>query len=193
MSGTACTRALSGAKGGLKSMPRLERFKSAQDSSHVGFESALEEIRTGGKSGHWIWYIFPQLSGLGSSGLSRSFAIDGEEEAAEFLRDSELRSRLLIIATAVADQLKTRKTTSLHALMGSDTDARKVVSSLTLFGRVARNLHAAEGIDSYDAMARVADQVLAIAKSEGYPPCAYTLRRMRDGSRPASPANPNEA
>lgn len=128
-------------------MSRLERFKTAQDSSHSGFESALDEIRTGLKRGHWIWYVFPQLSGLGSSSLSQSFAIDGEEEAAEFLHDSELRSRLLAIATAVGTQLQARKATSLRALMGSEWDARKVVSSLTLFGPVAKKLNAAEGIE----------------------------------------------
>jgi uncharacterized protein (DUF1810 family) len=160
-------------------MTQLERFKSAQNSPHAGFASALDEIRTGRKTGHWIWYVFPQISGLGSSGYSQSFAIQGEKEAVEFLQDSELRSRLLTIATAVADQLRTRKTTSLGALMGSDIDARKVVSSLTLFGHVAKTLYEVEGLDAYKAVADVADEVLAAAATEGYPPCAYTLRRLQ--------------
>jgi uncharacterized protein (DUF1810 family) len=160
------------------SMSRLERFKSAQDSSRSGFQSALDEIRSGGKTGHWIWYVFPQLAGLGSSGPAQLFAIDGEEEAAEFLHDAELRSRLLTITAAVAEQLRTRKATSLGALMGSDIDARKIVSSLTLFGRVARNLDATEGIETCGALAQVAEEVLAVAATEGYPPCAYTLRRL---------------
>jgi uncharacterized protein (DUF1810 family) len=159
-------------------MSRLERFKSAQRSSHSGFQSALAEIRSGGKRGHWIWYVFPQLRGLGTSAPSQSFAIDGVEEATEFLHDTELRRHLLIIATALAEQLRTREATSLSALMGSDIDARKVVSSLTLFGHVARNLAAAEGTGAYDAIARVAEDVLAVAASEGYPPCAFTLRRI---------------
>jgi uncharacterized protein (DUF1810 family) len=161
-------------------MSGLDRFKSAQDSSDAGFTSALDEIRTGGKRGHWIWYVFPQLSGLGSSSLAQSFAIDGEEEATAFLHDEELRSRLLTIATAVAEHVKGRKTTSLRILMGSDTDARKVVSSLTLFGRVARKLRTTEGLAVYAAIADVADEVLAVAASEGYPPCAYTLGRLRE-------------
>jgi uncharacterized protein (DUF1810 family) len=160
-------------------MSRLERFKEAQNSAHSGFESALAEIRTGGKTGHWIWYIFPQINGLGTSGPSRTFAIDGEDEAAAFLRDSELRSRLLTIASAVAEQLKTGEARSLGALMGSDIDARKVVSSLTLFRHVARKLHELEGIDAYNSVATVADEVLAVAASQGYPPCAYTLGRLR--------------
>ena len=119
-------------------MSRLDRFRDAQNSSDAGFESALDELRRGRKSGHWIWYIFPQIAGLGTSDAARTFALEGEEEAAEFLRDTELRSRLLTIASAVADQLRTGRTQSLRALMGSDIDARKVVSSLTLFGHGRR-------------------------------------------------------
>lgn len=159
-------------------MSRLERFKAAQNSSRSGFESALDEIRTGGKRSHWIWYVFPQLDGLGASGTSQTFAIHGEEEAAEFLQDSELRSRLLTIADAVAEQLRTGKAASLRALMGSEIDARKVVSSLTLFGHIARKLYTIEDIEAYNSIASVADEVLAVAASEGYPPCAFTLRHL---------------
>jgi uncharacterized protein (DUF1810 family) len=160
-------------------MSRLERFREAQNSSNAGFESALKELRTGGKTGHWIWYIFPQIDGLGTSGPSQTFAINGEEEAVEFLRDSELRSQLLTISDAAAEQLRTGRAKSLRALMGSDIDAKKVVSSLTLFGAVAKKLHEVEGVDAYSSIARVADEVLAVAASQGYPPCSYTLRRIR--------------
>ena len=162
-------------------MTRLERFREAQNSSSAGFDSALAELRSGGKSGHWIWYVFPQIDGLGMSGLSQAFALDGEEEAVEFLRDPELRSRLLTIASTVAEQLSTGRVASLRTLMGSDIDAKKVVSSLTLFGHVARKLHEVEGIEAYSAMARVAEVVLALAASQGYPPCAHTLRRIGQG------------
>ena len=67
----------------------LHRFKAAQNSPHAGFQAALEEIRSGAKTGHWIWYVFPQLAGLGTSALSQTFAIEGREEAREFLRDPE--------------------------------------------------------------------------------------------------------
>lgn len=157
-------------------MSRLNRFRAAQSSPHTGFESALEEIRSGGKHGHWIWYVFPQLSGLGSSALSQTFSIDGEEEAVEFLRDSELRSRLLTIAEAVADQLK--RGTTLRKLMGSDVDARKLVSSLTLFEYVAGKLPQAGNDGAYSRVAKLAGEVLMIAASQGYPRCAYTLSRL---------------
>jgi uncharacterized protein (DUF1810 family) len=163
-------------------MSRLERFRAAQNSPYAGFESALQEVRSGGKRGHWIWYVFPQIDGLGLSGSSQAYALDGEEEAAEFLRDPELRARLLAIASEVANQLHTGKAISLRALMGSDIDARKVVSSLTLLGHVARKLHGVEGLDAYGALANVADDVLALAEAQGYPPCAFTLRRLRASS-----------
>lgn len=92
------------------------------------------------------------------------------------MRDSELRSRLFTITQAVAEQLRTGKT--LRALMGSDLDAKKVVSSLTLFGNIARTLGEVEG-DAYATIAKLADDVLAKAASEGYTPCPYTLRRIR--------------
>ena len=116
---------------------------------------------------------------MGTSESAQTFALQGEEEAAEFLRDPELRARLLTISRAVAEQVKTGRAKSLRVLMGSDIDAKKVVSSLTLFGHVAKKLHKAESIDAYRAMANVADEVLALAAAEGYPPCAYTLRRVR--------------
>ena len=72
--------------------PRLQSLPMEPESSNemnmsigalqfAGFASALDELRAGRKRGHWIWYVFPQIGGLGSSGLSQRFAIDGEEEA----------------------------------------------------------------------------------------------------------------
>ncbi len=158
-------------------MSRLERFKTAQKSPGSGFETALAEIRAGRKRSHWIWYIFPQLAGLGTSAASRSFAIEGEDEAEEYLRDPLLRARLLEITAAAAGQLQDG-TTSLAELMGSEIDAQKLVSSMTLFGIVARKLHGIEGLDEYEALADVADQVLTVAASQGYPACAITRRML---------------
>src|SRR5215213_5808856 len=118
----------------------LERFKSAQASPHSGFDVALAEIRGGGKRGHWIWYVFPQLAGLGHSSMAEAYGIRDEAEAIAFLRDPELRERLMTITTAVADQLDGRPSSSLRGLMGSQVDALKLVSSLTLFRHVAARL-----------------------------------------------------
>jgi uncharacterized protein (DUF1810 family) len=160
-------------------MSGLDRFRVAQNSTYAGFASALEELQTGRKIKHWIWYVFPQIKGLGTSGHSQTFALDGEEEAAEFLRDDELRLRLLTITCVVAKQLRTQTVRSLCALMGSDIDAKKVVSSLTLFLHVAKKLREVEGPVAYGLIADAAEEVLALAASQGYAPCSYTLQRIR--------------
>jgi uncharacterized protein (DUF1810 family) len=158
-------------------MPQLERFKEAQDRPDSGFESALAEMQADCKQGHWIWYVFPQLSGLGTSGLSQWYGINDVAEAAEYLHDPVLCSRLLMITTTVSERVKSEGV-SLQTLMSSALDARKLVSSLTLFGNVAKKLHASEGLQEHDSLARMAEDVLAVAASEGYPPCQYTLVRL---------------
>jgi uncharacterized protein (DUF1810 family) len=163
-----------GSGGGV---PQLERFKEAQNRPDSGLKSALAEMRNDCKQGHWIWYVFPQLSGLGTSSLSQKYAINDVAEAAEYLHDAMLCSRLLMITTTVAARVKSDGV-SLHTLMSSSVDVRKLVSSLTLFRGVAKKLHASEGLEEYGALARVAEDVLAAAASEGYPPCRYTLARL---------------
>ena len=158
---------------------RLRRFKDAQDRSASGFDAALSEIRAGGKRSHWIWYVFPQLSGLGQSAASRTYGLDGVAEAEEYLRDPLLRSRLLTIATAVTEPVAGAGGVSLEWLMGSSIDVAKVVSSMTLFGAVAKRLHATEGVAEYASVAGVADEILALASAEGYEPCQFTLSHLR--------------
>src|SRR5262245_30924852 len=155
---------------------RLSRFREAQDSLRAGYASALAEIQSGRKIGHWIWYVFPQIGGLGASELSRKFAIENAEEAEAFLRDRELRSRLFAITSALVQQIKGDAAPSLRTVMNSEIDARTVVSSLTLFRHVARTLCETESTDVYGPFAAVADEVLAIAASQGHPPCEHTLR-----------------
>jgi uncharacterized protein (DUF1810 family) len=157
-------------------MTRLDRFRAAQNSSSAGFDAALRELRSGGKQGHWVWYIFPQLAGLGSSAAARMYAIADEAEAVEFLREAELRSRLLTITTVVAEQLRGGHV-GLRVLMGSDLDAKKLVSSLTLFAPVARRLSGEH--DDCRRLADVAGEVLSLAAREGYPACAFTRQRLR--------------
>jgi uncharacterized protein (DUF1810 family) len=159
-------------------MPGLERFKQAQDQLDSGFEAALAEIQSGRKQGHWIWYVFPQLSGLGASRSSQIYGISNLAEAVEYLRDPVLRSRLLTMTSAVAARVKTGDRFALGTLMGSSVDVRKLVSSLTLFGNVARKLHAAEGLEGLESLARVAEEVLAVAAAQGYPPCPYTIAHL---------------
>ena len=160
----------------------LERFRLAQDCpNEANFASAMAELETTGKRGHWIWYVFPQIEGLGASLHSQLFAIHGREEAADYLRDALLRSRLLTISRVVADRLEGGR--SLESLMGSAIDAQKTVSSLTLFEYVARSLQGGrEKLHESDecvAVADVAARVLAKAEEQGYQRCEFTLRSLR--------------
>jgi uncharacterized protein (DUF1810 family) len=156
---------------------RLQRFKDAQDQRGSGFEAALAEMQSGRKRGHWIWYVFPQLSGLGRSAMSQAYGIEGVAEAEAYLRDPILRRRLLTIALAVVEQL--RRGVSIGSLMNSSIDATKLVSSMTLFGHVAKRLQATERVDDYASLAGLADEVLAKAEAEGYKRCQFTLDGLR--------------
>jgi uncharacterized protein (DUF1810 family) len=159
----------------------LERFKEAQNRPASGFDSALRELQAGGKRGHWIWYVFPQLAGLGGSSASQFYAIRSLAEAEEYLRDPVLRPRLLAVTATVAEQVS--KGASLETLMGSSTDALKLVSSLTLFGHAAKLLHAADGLAAYGTLARSAAEVLNAAAVQGYGPCQYTIDRLASADR----------
>ena len=155
-------------------MSELDRFKNAQDRPGAGFESALSEIRAGGKRGHWIWYIFPQLAGLGRSPTAVAYAISGIEEGLAYLRDPVLLARLIEMTEAVARQLRTPNQ-RLDVVMGSSIDAQKLVSSLTLFGHLARRLHAERGLEAYRDLAVLTGEVLAAAAADGYPACRFTI------------------
>ncbi len=105
----------------------LDRFVNAQRGT---YDSVLEELRRGRKTGHWIWFIFPQLAGLGRSELSRFYAIASLDEARAYLADPVLGTRLHECAALV---LETRERTA-EQIFGS-LDAMKVRSSMTLFHR----------------------------------------------------------
>jgi uncharacterized protein (DUF1810 family) len=154
----------------------LARFVEAQGNGD--YEAALGEITAGRKRGHWIWYTFPQIAGLGTSHMSQAYAIHDRAEAQEYLRHALLAQRLLDISTAAADQV--RQGVPLNALMGSSIDAAKLVSSMTLFGEVARTLPAEAKTATTEALANAAEAILAAAASQGYSRCEHTLKRLRD-------------
>ena len=107
----------------------LDRFLVEQ--RHV-YASVLEELRRGRKTGHWIWFIFPQLAGLGRSQMSRDFAIGSLGEARAYLAHSVLGSRL----RECAGLLLASKGRSADGILG-EIDAVKVRSCMTLFHRAA--------------------------------------------------------
>ena len=107
----------------------LERFVAAQDGVYDG---ALRELRAGRKTGHWIWFIFPQLVGLGRSEMSRLYGIASLEEARAYMDHPVLGLRLRECVGAV---LATSGVTA-EQIFGA-LDAMKVRSSMTLFHRAA--------------------------------------------------------
>ena len=107
----------------------LDRYLVAQ--RHV-YGGALEELRRGRKTGHWIWFIFPQIAGLGYSSMSQAYAIASLDEARAYLAHPVLGSRLRECATVV---LATRGRTAEEIL--GPIDAMKVRSCMTLFHRAA--------------------------------------------------------
>jgi uncharacterized protein (DUF1810 family) len=107
----------------------LDRFLTEQ--RHV-YDGVLEELRRGRKAGHWIWFIFPQIAGLGHSCMSQRFAISSLNEAREYLAHPVLGDRLRECAGIV---LETRGRTA-EEIFGS-IDAMKLRSCMTLFQRAA--------------------------------------------------------
>jgi uncharacterized protein (DUF1810 family) len=154
----------------------LSRFHLAQASPTAGYDTAVAEIRLGRKTSHWIWYIFPQIDGLGRSSTARAYAIRHLAEACEYLRDPLLRARYEEIAGAVGGQLTRGR--ALEDLMGSGTDALKLVSSLTLFRAAAQSLTGEDPI--FDSLARRCDSILGQTSAQGYQPCAQTLAAVID-------------
>src|SRR4029078_4635304 len=98
-------------------------------------------------------------------------------EAREYLRDPGLRGGLLSAAMAVAEC--SRAGVPLSRLMGSPIDVVKLVSSMTLFGTLARDRDATEMDDQYRRLADAAGEILVAAESEGYLPCQFTLRSLK--------------
>ena len=103
----------------------LDRFLTAQEES---YDTALDELKAGRKRSHWIWFIFPQLAGLGQSPTSQFYGIRSLEEAAAYLRHPILGGRLHECLKA----LQTLEETNADRVFG-ELDAMKFRSSLTLF------------------------------------------------------------
>ena len=156
----------------------LERFHEAQAGRWARHDTALAEIRAGGKRSHWIWYIFPQIEGLGRSSTARAYAIRDLGEACAYLRDPILRARYEEIVATVSEQLN--RGVRVEDLMGSQIDALKLISSLTLFRAAADQL----GREN-STLASLAERLSALLEQttrQGYPACDFTLARIADES-----------
>ncbi|WKL47762.1 DUF1810 domain-containing protein [Flavobacterium pectinovorum] len=106
----------------------LMRFLDAQNKLYL---TALSEIKKGKKQTHWMWFIFPQIKGLGTSSVANYYAINDLKEAGEFLQHPVLAKHLVEISKL----LLTFKRKSIESILG-DLDARKLRSSMTLFSQV---------------------------------------------------------
>jgi uncharacterized protein (DUF1810 family) len=111
----------------------LQRFVAAQDAGGT-YDHAIAELRSGHKTSHWMWFVFPQIAGLGYSSASRTYAITSLEEARAYLAHPVLGARLIECA-AILTGVPGR---TAEQIFGG-VDAQKLRSSMTLF------IHAAPG------------------------------------------------
>ena len=116
-------------------MNHLQRFLNAQESGGLydnmpNYQTALEEIKAGHKKTHWIWYIFPQMKGLGTTVLSEYYGINGREEAYAYMEHPILRQRLIEVTQAVLNNKH-----SVYDIFGNDTI--KVRACMKLFASVS--------------------------------------------------------
>lgn len=120
----------------------LNRFLGAQESFYA---NALKEIKQGCKQSHWIWFIFPQMRGLGHSSMADYYGISSIEEARAYLDNPTLKARLLEISTAL---LQHKGKSTAYEILGT-IDAIKVRSSMTLFDHILPNTIFAEVLDTF--------------------------------------------
>jgi len=151
--------------------PALERFRVGYRQQ---FNQALNEITRGRKRSHWMWFIFPQVAGLGSSSTAAHYAITSRAEAEAFLADPNLGPSYRQLVDAVWRQVVTNGVT-IRQLFGRPDD-QKLVSSLTLFADVAGALG-----EEWAPTVTKAVEILDVAGEQGLPRCAGTRRFLGAG------------
>ena len=127
--------------------PMVDRFVEAQEKSYAG---ALAELRLGAKCGHWIWWVFPQMRGLGTSERSLLYGIADEAEALAYLRHPVLGLRYSECVEVAHLQICLNHVPPLK-LMGSRVDVLKLRSSLELFSRVSAGRSDFQGLHAHAA------------------------------------------
>lgn len=120
----------------------LQRFLDAQKNNYA---DALREIKQGYKQSHWIWFIFPQMRGLGRSSMAEYYGISSIEEARAYLDHPTLKARLIEISTAL---LQHKGKSTAYEILGT-IDAIKVRSCMTLFDHILPNTIFAEVLDAF--------------------------------------------
>lgn len=136
----------------------LERFVEAQASAYA---TALAEIRRGPKRSHWMWFVFPQLAGLGHSATAQRYAIASLDEACAYLDHRVLGPRYMECVGALQD----RQSSDPVALLG-EVDAAKLKSSLTLFEAARPHALLAATLDRWFAGERDAKTLQLLTEME---------------------------
>lgn len=108
----------------------IERFITAQENT---FDKAFAELQNGRKQSHWMWYIFPQIEGLGNSETAKFYAIKNLQEANDYLKHSVLGERLI----KISNLLLLSKADNAYEIFGSPDDM-KLRSSMTLFASISK-------------------------------------------------------
>ncbi len=111
-----------------KGILNLQRFIDAQKEC---YERALEEIKSGRKQSHWMWYIFPQVKGLGKSFMAEKYAIKNKDEAVEYFKNPILKQHLL----EITNEFLKLENLSAYNILGTPDDL-KMKSSMTLFDAI---------------------------------------------------------
>lgn len=120
----------------------MQRFLDAQKNQYY---IALREMREGSKRSHWIWFIFPQIQGLGQSSESKFYGISDLDEAKAFLSHPVLGARLREITAEVLKHTDS----SIRTIMGGGIDVKKFKSSMTLFDAVSPNDIFAKALETF--------------------------------------------
>lgn len=123
-------------------MDNLQRFLDGQ---RFGYDTALKEMKAGEKRNHWIWYIFPQIKGLGHSPNSQFYGIADLVEAEAYLAHPILGARFREITQEVLNHASK----SIQAIMGAPIDAMKFKSSMTLFDAASPNDIFAQALNTF--------------------------------------------
>lgn len=151
----------------------VERFLLAQQGNHPThqrdtFPDALAELRVGRKRTHWMWYVFPQISGLGSSEMAIEFGVRSMSEVVDYLTHPTLRDRYVECSRLVLSHLPQNEPVydGLKKVLGGG-DEKKFRSSITLFGEAARICDALR-------LGELAD-IWAELQTRGLRPCSATL------------------
>ena len=141
------------------------------------FRTPLSEIEAGEKTGHWMWWIFPQAKGLGTSENAKKYAIESLDEAVACLADPVFGDRYCQMVDAVWSQVVINGTL-IKTLFPGNVDDRKLVSSLTLFRRAAEHLTQLQRPEpdrrAFSLLIHQSTEILERAQGENLGPCSLS-------------------